>query len=398
MLFVVCIFSAFVLAQTVGASSSPWSCFVPHQQQQQQTPAVTTLPTLPGTDANPVAASNARRRPGSYSDSGHSNNTPRSQTVAAIESTTATMRQRTNVESRTSPASNDSSLQPSSRRAALPPQQQQQPHPYLSLHHPAAIGSVPAETTHDEPASSRWQQQQQQQKSAGGRRNVGWSNDVTSGGRSQGHGHQNGGGGGTTSTGGGPLFRARSIGTLTRAFAAETTTTPAASRITYRPIGTAPVTAAASPVRLSTTAAAATSRRPATTTATTRSAGAMVKSRSQPSFRSLLDPYSTGVGRDFVDHRRLRNIDGIEVVDEEDGNEDRAAAFDDDERCCNVDDEDQLTDDDEEDEEETATRQRIVSWIDDMDGIVFERPPSPLIDDDTPPQTDTAIHIVYEGD
>ena len=55
-------------------------------------------------------------------------------------------------------------------------------------------------------------------------------------------------------------------------------------------------------------------------------------------------------------------------------------------------------DDNDDDEDDEMKRQRIEDWLQHLDNVVLDRPPSPVIDEDVPPQTDTAIHIVYDGD
>ena len=82
--------------------------------------------------------------------------------------------------------------------------------------------------------------------------------------------------------------------------------------------------------------------------------------------------------------------DGIGVVEEEENGDSDGGYHDDD----GEDDENGLS----EDEEEAATRRRIEEWIIELRDFEFERPPSPDIEDDEPTQTDTAIHIVYDGD
>jgi hypothetical protein len=189
------------------------------------------------------------------------------------------------------------------------------------------------------------------------------------------------------------LYRARSIGTLTRAFA-DTVRTP------KRPV---PANGARPGRSLPTTRrrpipTTSTSCRPSTTNTirlSTTGETSMVKSKSQPSFLTLPEPWArgtdegirakthnaavatAGTNRKNTDDDRLKTIEGIEVVEEE-----------------SYDDE---TLSEEEDEEEAATRQRIMDWVEQLEGLVFDKPPSPIIEDDAPPQTDTAIHIVYDG-
>jgi hypothetical protein len=48
---------------------------------------------------------------------------------------------------------------------------------------------------------------------------------------------------------------------------------------------------------------------------------------------------------------------------------------------------------------DTPTTRMVISWLADVDRCgLLERPPSPVIVEDEPTQTDTAIHIVYDGD
>ena len=54
--------------------------------------------------------------------------------------------------------------------------------------------------------------------------------------------------------------------------------------------------------------------------------------------------------------------------------------------------------DDDDDEDDEMKRQMIQDWLQHLDTVVLDRPPTPIIDEDVPPQTDTAIHIVYDGD
>jgi len=64
----------------------------------------------------------------------------------------------------------------------------------------------------------------------------------------------------------------------------------------------------------------------------------------------------------------------------------------------NDDDDNYVVDDEEDDEEDEMKRRRIENWLQDLETVVLDRPASPTIDEDVPPQTDTAIHIVYDGD
>ena len=49
-------------------------------------------------------------------------------------------------------------------------------------------------------------------------------------------------------------------------------------------------------------------------------------------------------------------------------------------------------------QEDYEMRQRIHEWLDGVDNAAIEHPPSQDILDEGPPQTDTAIHIVWNGD
>jgi len=143
-------------------------------------------------------------------------------------------------------------------------------------------------------------------------------------------------------------------------------------------------------------------RRPPTTTAAryggnTAAAGpagaptTMSKSASQPSFLAMLvsgtavtaaRPAAT-CARDHVTADTRRVDDNAESTAANNHNDD------------NNNNEDDQDDDDEDDE---MKRQRIEDWLQRLGTVVLERPPSPVIDDDVPLQTDTAIHIVYDGD
>jgi hypothetical protein len=59
----------------------------------------------------------------------------------------------------------------------------------------------------------------------------------------------------------------------------------------------------------------------------------------------------------------------------------------------------QNDDDDSDSVEDSDMRQRIHNWLDGVEDAAAEHPPHQEdILDEGPPQTDTAIHIVYEGD
>ena len=66
------------------------------------------------------------------------------------------------------------------------------------------------------------------------------------------------------------------------------------------------------------------------------------------------------------------------------------------ESTTNNDDNNNNNEDDDDDDE--MKRQRIEDWLQHLENVVLDRPASPVIDDDVPLQTDTAIHIVYDGD
>jgi hypothetical protein len=55
-----------------------------------------------------------------------------------------------------------------------------------------------------------------------------------------------------------------------------------------------------------------------------------------------------------------------------------------------------LLDQEEEEEEDSEMRRRIQEWLEGVDEA--EHPPVQDIEDEGPPQTDTAIHIVWDGD
>lgn len=53
----------------------------------------------------------------------------------------------------------------------------------------------------------------------------------------------------------------------------------------------------------------------------------------------------------------------------------------------------------EEDEEDRMRRERIITWLLELKRETVERPLTPVdIEDEPPEQTDTALHIVYNGD
>ncbi|KAK6167321.1 hypothetical protein SNE40_021382 [Patella caerulea] len=52
-------------------------------------------------------------------------------------------------------------------------------------------------------------------------------------------------------------------------------------------------------------------------------------------------------------------------------------------------------DDDDESEPDEATKERVLQWLDEVDGEAEDPPEPDFVYEDTPPQTDSAIHIVY---
>ena len=141
-----------------------------------------------------------------------------------------------------------------------------------------------------------------------------------------------------------------------------------------------------------------------TTTSANNTAGAltMTKSVSQPSFLAMLVSGTAVPGRDAGPATGARNhvtartpntrrVDNnVECV----ANQNHA----DDDDNNNNKDEQQEEEEEEDDDDDVMKRQMIQDWLQRLETVVLERPPTPVIDDDVPLQTDTAIHIVYDGD
>jgi len=301
------------------------------------------------------------------SDSNDSNNTTsrqhglhRPKRLAVVEVTPGDA-----VQSRTSPASNESSHYSHYSNSRIPPL-----NGVANSHSATAAETCTFKVIQLENTLSYGNQSS--------RRKVGWSREATA----ISNVHQHPARAETLGTVA-ALYRARSIGTLPQ----RLTDVPASR--TQRNQAIPQVTGPGRSSMLAVRTQQSVAKKQTTTTISkglTTNKTSMVKSKSQPSFRTMLEPWSRDkeVTRNGTkDHEdKLRNIEGIEVVEEE--------------TCDDVDDEEELSDD--EDEEETATRLRIEEWLEQMEGLVFEAPPTPEIDDDSPLQTDTAIHIVYEGD
>ena len=97
----------------------------------------------------------------------------------------------------------------------------------------------------------------------------------------------------------------------------------------------------------------------------------LVKSKSQPLFNMAAD------GR----RGRVGNANRVEDNEEDD----------------DEDDDDPYRGDAATEEDEISMRERIIDWLLQLDGELVERPISPLIIDDGPLQSDTALHVVYDG-
>ena len=131
-----------------------------------------------------------------------------------------------------------------------------------------------------------------------------------------------------------------------------------------------------------------TTTRPVTTSKSAKTAGAttMCKSVTHPSFLAMLVSGTAVAGRDAAGvrgHVTARTPNTRQA----DSNA---------ESTTNNDDNNNNNEDDDDDDE--MKRQRIEDWLQHLENVVLDRPASPVIDDDVPLQTDTAIHIVYDGD
>lgn len=138
-----------------------------------------------------------------------------------------------------------------------------------------------------------------------------------------------------------------------------------------------------------------TAARPSTTSRTRAAQLTMTKSVSQPSFLAMLvsgtavpRPRDAGPAAGTRDHVTA----GIPSRTAEDNIIESTAKNDDDNNNNTNEDN---NDDDDDDE---MKRQWIEDWLQHLETVVLDRPSSPVIDEDVPPQTDTAIHVVYDGD
>ena len=122
----------------------------------------------------------------------------------------------------------------------------------------------------------------------------------------------------------------------------------------------------------------------------------MTKSVSQPSFLAMLVSGTAVTGRDAGSPAGTRGHVTARTPNTKrvDNNMDYTAHNDDDINDNNNEDDE----DDGDDEDDEMKRQRIEDWLQHLETVVLDRPPSPVIDEDVPPQSDTAIHIVYDGD
>jgi len=117
----------------------------------------------------------------------------------------------------------------------------------------------------------------------------------------------------------------------------------------------------------------------------------MPKSVSQPSFLAILVAGTAVGGRSAgpaAGDRNTPNTGPADINDCLENNGDNN----------NDNTEEEEDDDDDDDEDDELKRQMVMDWLQHLESVVLERPTSPVIDADVPPQTDTAIHIVYDGD
>ena len=142
--------------------------------------------------------------------------------------------------------------------------------------------------------------------------------------------------------------------------------------------------------------AATTTVRPSTTPKSGRTAGGltMTKSVSQPSFLAMLVSGTAVSGRGAG----ARGHVTAKTPNTERADNDAQCTETNDNGDDNNNNNNNENDDDDDDEDDEMKRQMIEDWLQHLDTVVLDRPPSPIIDEDVPPQTDTAIHIVYDGD
>lgn len=133
--------------------------------------------------------------------------------------------------------------------------------------------------------------------------------------------------------------------------------------------------------------------RPSTTPKSARTTGAMAmtKSVSHPSFLAMLVSGTAVAGRDAGPSECSRGHVAARTPNTRRGDNNV-------ESTANSEEENNNDDDDDDDEEDEMKRQRIEHWLQHLETVVLDRPSSPIIDEDVPPQTDTAIHIIYDGD
>lgn len=124
----------------------------------------------------------------------------------------------------------------------------------------------------------------------------------------------------------------------------------------------------------------------------------MPKSVSQPTFLAMLVSGTAVSGRDASPASRARDHVVDHVVDRTPNARRGYNNNNNNVESTSISEEENNNDDDDDDAEEEMKRQRIKDWLQHLETVVLDRPSSPTIDDDVPPQTDTAIHIVYDGD
>jgi len=142
--------------------------------------------------------------------------------------------------------------------------------------------------------------------------------------------------------------------------------------------------------------------RPSTTSKSAKTTGViMTKSVSQPSFLAMLVAGTAVTGRDAGPSAGARgHLTAKTRNTTRADNNVEYTANNDDENNNNEEEEDDNGDDGggDDDDDDELKRQRIHDWLQHLETVVLDRPHSPVIDEDVPLQTDTAIHIVYEGD
>jgi len=142
----------------------------------------------------------------------------------------------------------------------------------------------------------------------------------------------------------------------------------------------------------------ATLTRPSTTpkSARTTTALTMTKSVTHPSFLAMLVSGTAVAKRDASPAAGARHHDVTARTRHRDNNVQPSSNSEQDSNYNNNDN--NQDDDDDDDEEDEMKRQRIHHWLQHLETVVLDRPSTPIIDEDVPPQTDTAIHIIYDGD